>query len=170
MKPNAVAVTRFEVESEAYQAYVFLKKAVLDMRLGVVQAAVVQRTDGHARVVDRFDYDSDVWNDARFFGAYGNAHRLWSEDKAVDHTMIIRQTFSGMEQDGTYVVCVMYELAPQIYNAIVGKWESETARYSVSKQFGRAPALGGRIREGRQESFMSPYRKSARSLNLPLLR
>ena len=68
---ESIILAKFNVESEAYEAFSEVKKAFMAPEFMISQACVVKKENGQILMKDRFDTGIESTNDTRFGGIMG---------------------------------------------------------------------------------------------------
>ncbi len=128
--PKTAAITRFEVESEAYQAYLMLGKEAAAGRIPIVHMALVSK-DVSVRTVDVFDRRKSQMEDQWAYAPLGVDRKRMADDRAIGYQMTVRDCHRFVSDSGMHVIAILEETDPSQYDRFVGRWDSETRRYPV---------------------------------------
>ena len=125
-----MAITRFEVESEAYQAYMMLGKEAAAGRIPIVHMALVSKGVA-VRTVDVFDRKKSQMEDEWAYAPLGVDRKRMADDRAIGYQMTVMDCYRFVSESGMYVIAILEETDPSQYDRFVGRWGSETRRYPV---------------------------------------
>ena len=128
--PQTAAITRFEVESEAYQAYMMLGKEAAAGRIPIVHMALVSKGVA-VRTVDVFDRKKSQMEDEWAYAPLGVDRKRMADDRAIGYQMTVKDCYRFVSESGMHVIAILEETDPSQYDRFVGRWGSETRRYPV---------------------------------------
>lgn len=147
-----VIISRFEIESEAFQAFSVLKNDAFTYSCRISQASIVKRENGEYRVLDTFN-DGKYSNDTFTGGMIGMIVGILggplgvllgggigllaggakdSHDADKDRSLI-ECVISDVGSDCTFLVILADESSPDMYDSKVSRFSQTTMRYDAAE-------------------------------------
>lgn len=148
-----VILTKFNVESEAFQVFSKVKNDARNPGCVISQAAVVKSEGSSLTVVDHFNAGTNTTDDTiqgglagaligvvagpigmLLFGSIGMlGGTIVDSLDAEREVSSIKQVVTDFNEDGTYLVLVADELLPEQYDEKVAGFEQVTSRYDAAE-------------------------------------
>lgn len=147
-----VIISRFEIESEAFQAFSVLKNDAHTYSCRISQASIVKRENGEFRILDAFNdgkYSDDTFTGGMigiFIGILGGPLGVLlgggigllaggakdSHDADKDRSLI-ECVISDVGSDCTFLVVLADESSPDMYDSKVSGFSQNTMRYDAAE-------------------------------------
>lgn len=155
-----VIITRFDVESEAFQAFSMLKTDQYTYSCKITQASIVKRDNGEYRVLDSFNngrYADDTFTGGMIgmiIGILGGPVGVLlgggigllvggakdSHDADRDRSLV-ESVLSDVWSDCTFLLAIADESDPAMYNSKMSRFSQTTTRYDAAELLTEAEEL-----------------------------
>ncbi|SDB50104.1 cell envelope integrity protein TolA [Butyrivibrio sp. INlla16] len=148
-----VIITKFNVNSEAFEAYSNVKADPMTNSLTISQSALIEKTGTHIELKERFDTGVNTGNDAfaggligslfgiltgplgvLFWGGFGAlAGSAIDADDAVTEMSLGEEVIGKMSEDGMYLMTIADENDQTMYDSKIGKFDCVTTRFDAAE-------------------------------------
>lgn len=155
-----VIITKFDVDSEAFQAFTMLKSDAFSYSCKVSQASLVRRESGSYRIIDQFDngkYSDDTLKGGflgMLIGILGGPIGVLlggsigffaggskdSKDADRDRSMI-ESVIGDTGEDCMFLAVLAEETDPAMYNSKMANYGQTTTRYDANELLSEIKAM-----------------------------
>lgn len=149
----SVIITKFNVDSEAFEAYSNVKTYPMTDSIIISQSALLQKKGTHLELRERFDTGVNTGNDALTGGLIGGLFGIltgplgvlfWGSlgvltgsaidvGDAANEISLGEEVMGKMSEDGMYLVTIADESDQTMYDSQMAKFECITTRYDAAE-------------------------------------